>query len=81
MPTHMWDAQNDDFRNLAAAVRDAGGYVKSTVPLADFRWAAFFHAHFVPPQDDAEYDALIDRAVMLARSDAALGLPGFIGPE
>lgn len=79
MPVHMRDAIDDDFRSLAAFVRSAGGYEKTDVPLADFRWADFFRAHFPRPRDDAQFDALLERAAGLARSDAALGLPGFIG--
>jgi hypothetical protein len=76
MPLHLWDAQNDEFRSLAAFVRDAGGYEKTSVPLADFRWTAFFRARFECPGSDAEFDALLRQALDLARSDAALGLPG-----
>ncbi|SAK99579.1 chromosome partitioning protein ParB [Caballeronia calidae] len=79
MPVHMWDAVNDEFRSLAAFVRSSGGYEKTDVPLADFRWADFFRANFARPNDDAQFDALIERALDLARSDAAAGLPGFIG--
>ena len=78
MPRYMWDAVDDEFRSLAAFVRDAGGYEKTDVPLADFRWADFFRAQFPRPNDDAQFDALIPRATGLARSDAAAGLPGFI---
>ncbi|BBU33538.1 hypothetical protein BTHE68_72720 (plasmid) [Burkholderia sp. THE68] len=79
MPVHIWDAVNDEFRSLAAFVRDAGGYEKTEVPLADFRWANLFRAYFAQPVDDAQFDALIGRACDLARSDAGAGLPGFIG--
>jgi hypothetical protein len=79
MPAHMWDAVNDEFRSLAAFVRAARGYDKTDVPLADFRWAEFFRARFERPNDDAQFEALIARATDLARSDAAAGLPGFIG--
>lgn len=37
MPQHVKDAENDEFRSLAAFVRNAGGYAKTSVPLADFR--------------------------------------------
>ncbi|SAK55768.1 chromosome partitioning protein ParB [Caballeronia hypogeia] len=79
MPEHMWDAVDDEFRSLAAFVRDAGGYDKTDVPLADFRWADFFRARLPRPDDDAQFDALIPRASELARNDAAAGLPGYIG--
>jgi hypothetical protein len=79
IPTQMGDAVNDEFRSLAAFVREAGGYEKTDVPLADFRWTDFFRAHYSRPNDDAEFDALVQRGKDLARSDAAAGLPGFIG--
>ncbi|SAK58299.1 chromosome partitioning protein ParB [Caballeronia fortuita] len=79
MPVRMWDAVDDAFRSLAAFVRNAGGYEKTDVPLADFRWADFFRAQCPRPDDDAQFDALLPRAIELARSDAAEGLPGFIG--
>jgi hypothetical protein len=79
MPRHMWDAVDDEFRSLAAFVRAAGGYEKTDVPLADFRWADFFHARLPCPASDADFDALMQPALVLARGDAAAGLPGFIG--
>jgi hypothetical protein len=78
MPRHLRDAENDEFRSLAAFVRDAGGYAKTSVPLADFRWAELFRAHFPAPQNDAEFDALIQRAVHFARGDNGIGMPGYI---
>ncbi|SAK65933.1 chromosome partitioning protein ParB [Caballeronia temeraria] len=81
MPVHMWDAVDDAFRSLAAFVRDAGGYEKTDVPLADFRWANFFRAQLPHPVDDTQFDALLERALDLARSDAAAGLPGFLGEQ
>ncbi|CAB3676803.1 ParB/Srx family N-terminal domain-containing protein [Paraburkholderia rhynchosiae] len=81
MPPHLWDMIDDEFRSLAASVRDAGGYRKTNVPLAEFRWADLFR-HMLPlPANDAEYNALVQRAVELAQSRTALGLPGYIGPD
>lgn len=79
MPVHMWDAVDDEFRLLAAFVRDATGYEKTEVPLAGFRSANLFRAHLPRPVDDAQFDALIGCACELARSDAGAALPGFIG--
>ncbi|MCC8392564.1 ParB/Srx family N-terminal domain-containing protein [Paraburkholderia sp. MMS20-SJTR3] len=76
---HVWDLIDDEFRSLSAAVRDAGGYEKTQVPLAEFRWADLFRRQFDPPASDAEFDALVSRAVALAKSPVALGLPGYLG--
>ncbi|MEP9325705.1 ParB-like protein [Paraburkholderia phymatum] len=77
LPQHVWESQEDDFRDLAAAARDAGGYVKTDVPLAEFRWAAFFRRYLPAPTSESEYQALIPKAAALARTELALGLPGF----
>lgn len=80
MRKHVWELADDEFRSLSASVRDAGGYEKTTVPLEEFRWADFFRARLSPPESDAEFDGLVKKAVKLARSKAALGLPGYLGP-
>ncbi|WP_025600027.1 ParB/Srx family N-terminal domain-containing protein [Burkholderia sp. WSM2230] len=78
MPLHVWEMIDDDFRSLAAAVRDAGGYRKTNTPLAEFRWADLFRKLLPRPSNDAEYEALVGRAVELAKSKTAIGLPGYI---
>lgn len=80
IPTHIWDLPDDEFRSLAAFVRDAGGYEKTIVPLEEFRWADLFRRSFQPPNNDVEFDSLVKKAIRLAKSKAALGLPGYLGP-
>ncbi|HEY2023561.1 ParB/Srx family N-terminal domain-containing protein [Paraburkholderia sp.] len=79
LPEHVWELIDDEYRSLAAAVRDAGGYEKTQVPLAEFRWADLFRSTLPRPQSDAQFAELVEQAVTLAKSDAALGLPGYIG--
>ncbi|MEX3936218.1 ParB-like protein [Paraburkholderia phymatum] len=81
MPVHVWEAANDEFRSLAAAVRDAGGYEKTSVPLEEFRWANLFRGALPYPDSDEAFDALIERAVKLAKTITALGLPGYLGSQ
>lgn len=81
MPEHIWDLEDDEFRSLSASVRDAGGYRKTTVPLEEFRWADLFRQNFPPPQTDAEFDSLVKKALEFAKTKAALGLPGYLGPS
>ncbi|SAL88370.1 chromosome partitioning protein ParB [Caballeronia arvi] len=81
MREHIWDLEDDEFRSLSASVRDAGGYEKTTVPLEEFRWADFFRQNFPPPQTDAEFDSLVKKALEFAKTKAALGLPGYLGPS
>jgi hypothetical protein len=80
MPAHIHDTIDDECRSLAAFVRDAGGYEKTTVALEEFRWADFFRCHLptLGGKDDTRtFDALVKRGVELAHSELALGLPGY----
>lgn len=79
MPDHVWDLQDDEFRSLAASVRDAGGYEKTTVPLEEFRWADLFRTYLPYPKTDDEFVAIQRQAIKLAKSKTAAGLPGFAG--
>ncbi|MFL9902484.1 ParB/Srx family N-terminal domain-containing protein [Paraburkholderia fungorum] len=81
MPRHVWELADDEFRSLAASVRDAGGYEKTSVPLEEFRWADFFRCNLHRPDSDDDFKALVKKAVKLARSETALGLPGYLGPS
>ena len=79
MPAHIWDLEDDEFRSLSARVRDAGGYKKTSVALEEFRWADFFRRNLPTPESDAEFDSLVKKGVELAKTKAALGLPGYLG--
>jgi hypothetical protein len=79
MPEHVWALADDEFRSLSASVRDAGGYEKTNVPLEEFRWADLFRSRLRRPDNDDEFKALVKKAIGLAKSEVALGLPGYIG--
>ncbi|CAG4912920.1 ParB/Srx family N-terminal domain-containing protein [Paraburkholderia saeva] len=79
MPSHIWDLADDEYRSLAASVRDAGGYEKTTVPLEEFRWADFFRTYLPYPGTDKEFALVKRQALKLAKGAAAAGLPGYVG--
>ncbi|CAM2158879.1 Chromosome partitioning protein ParB (plasmid) [Pararobbsia alpina] len=79
MPETLVDMQDDDFRSLAAAVRDRGGFENTGAALAEFRWADFFRARIQRPSSDAEFASAIRAAMNLAKSKEARGLPGYLG--
>lgn len=79
LPRHVRDLADDEYRSLAAFVRDAGAYEPTTVPLAEFRWADFFRATLPFPESDSAFNTLIRKAVRLAKSERAIGLPGHVG--
>ncbi len=69
----------DPYRDLAWAVREAGGFEKSTQPFAEFRWASFFRAHFTRRALERDPDGTVRKALKLCRSQDAAGLPGYSG--
>lgn len=79
MPRHVWELANDEYRSLAAFARDAGAFEKTTTPLAEFRWADLLRGLSPLPSDDDAFADALRQAIELARSDIALGLPGFLG--
>lgn len=79
LPQHILDVANDEYRSLAAFVRDAGGYERTTVPLAEFRWADLFRATLAWPENDADFERLLKKALQVAGSALAVGLPGYTG--
>ncbi len=79
MPRHVWRLEDDVCRSLAAFAREAGAYEKTAVPLGDFRWADFFRAMLPLPKGDEEFEVVLGDAIDLAKSDAAIGMPGYLG--
>jgi hypothetical protein len=79
LPAHIWDLADDEYRSLAASVRDAGGYEKTAVPLEEFRWADLFRSTLAYPGSDEEFASVERQALKLAKSEAAAGLPGYLG--
>jgi hypothetical protein len=81
LPRHVRELANDEYRSLAAFVRDAGGFEVTQVPLAEFRWADLFRSTLRFPETDAEFHALIGEALTLARSKLARGMPGYLASK
>ncbi|MFM0377819.1 ParB/Srx family N-terminal domain-containing protein [Paraburkholderia strydomiana] len=79
MPRHVWQLADDVCRSLAAFAREAGAYGRTSTPLEDFRWADFFRSMLPLPTGDEEFQKVLKQAIALAKTDAAVGLPGYIG--
>ncbi len=78
LPGALHALREDPFRDLAWSVREAGGFAKSPVPFAEFRWAEFFRAHLSERTLRRDYERAVARALKLSRCPEARGLPGYV---
>jgi hypothetical protein len=79
LPSAISHLKRDTYRDLAWSIREAGGFVKSDLPYAEFRWAQFFRSRIPPTSVLRDFEHAHDRGMMLARSEAASHLSGFVG--
>jgi hypothetical protein len=77
IPDDVSGLTDDPYRSLAAFVRDAGGYVKTPEPFAEFQWAAFYRTRIPMWTNRFQFNAAVDQGVHLAWSPDARTLPGF----
>jgi hypothetical protein len=79
LPGTVKDLKRDPHRDLAWSVREAGGFLKTAAPFSEFRWAQFFRDRIPRTSVMRDFEYAHDRGMMLAKSNAAARLPGFIG--
>lgn len=79
-PKSLLLLEDDPYRSLAGLARKAGAYDKVDLPYTEFKWAGFFRGLVKPGMiKAATLPEAIARAVELARTAAAKGLPGYLG--
>jgi len=78
IPRHVEKLRDDVYRSLAGYVRNAGGYEKTPTAFAEFVWADFFRPRIKIGPTRHEFDHAVKQALLLARSDAAKALPGYL---
>lgn len=79
LPDAITEMKADIYRDLAWSVREAGGYKKTDMPFAEFKWAEFFRDTVPAALLERDYAEAVTRAKKLARSSSAAGLPGYSG--
>ena len=77
IPADLRKLVDDVYRSLAAFVRNAGGYDKTTAPFAEFRWADFFRRMIAIEDVTANFNVAVETAIPLAHSQLADSLPGY----
>jgi hypothetical protein len=81
IPTRVEDLEDDPYRSLAGELRRAGGFAKDTTPFSEFLWADFLRSRVRAKQINERFPAALDKAMALAKSEAASYLPGWCGPH
>jgi hypothetical protein len=81
IPTRINALADDPYRSLAGELRRAGGYAKDTTPFSEFLWADFLRTRIRPKQIKERFSAALEKAMSLAKSEAAGYLPGWCGPH
>jgi hypothetical protein len=79
IPRRLLELQDDPYRSLAAAVRNAGGFAKNPEPFAEFLWADFFRARLAAGVVKSRPRRALREALAMARTPAAEFLPGWSG--
>jgi hypothetical protein len=80
IPSSVEDLIDDPFRSLAGELRRVGGFAKDTTPFSEFLWADFLRRRIKRKAVEKDFDAALDHAVKLAKSEEADYLPGWCGP-
>ena len=81
IPRTVAGLADDPYRSLAGELRRAGGFAKDTTPFSEFLWADFLRSRVKAGQIERRFSAALDKALSLARSEAAGYLPGWCGPH
>ena len=81
IPKHIGKLDDDPFRSLAGAVREAGGYAKETIAFSEFIWADYFRRRIKPSHVKTKFEQTVSAALSLARSHEASFMPGWCGED
>ena len=81
MPKQIRDLADDPYRSLAGELRRAGGFAKDTTPFSEFLWADFLRTRVRAKLIESRFSAALEKAMSLAKSEAAGYLPGWCGPH
>jgi hypothetical protein len=81
LPASLRALKDDPYRSLAGFVREAGGFLKTQAPFAEFAWANFFRRRVDEDAVRDRFEKTVDKCVGLACSAAAAELPGFVGTK
>lgn len=77
LPLTVRGLADDQFRSLAWALREEGGYDKSPVPFCEFKWADFLRRKVKIERNESGFKQALELALKIAKTKEAAHLPGF----
>ncbi|MFI5344926.1 MAG: ParB-like protein [Elusimicrobiota bacterium] len=77
LPEDVRGMGDDPFRSVAWQVRKRGGYDKTAVPFAEFKWAQFFRDRVKTYPTKADFEKTVVEAMALVHDPGASDLPGY----
>jgi hypothetical protein len=77
LPMNVRGLADDQFRSLAWALREEGGFNKSPTPFCEFSWADFLRRKIKIERTDVGFKSALEQAMKLAKTKEAAKLPGF----
>lgn len=81
LPLNIRGLADDLYRSLAWAIREDGGFEKTSAPFCEFQWADFFRKKMTIERTEEGFKKAVPEAHKLAKSAEASHLPGFIRKE
>jgi hypothetical protein len=79
VPSSVDQLVDDPFRSLAGELRRVGGFAKDTTPFSEFLWADFLRRRMKRKSVEKDFDAALEQALKLAKTEEAGYLPGWCG--
>ena len=80
LPSSVDMLVDDPFRSLAGELRRPGGFAKDTTPFREVLWADFLRRRMKRKAVEKDFDAALEQALKLAKTEDAGYLPGWCGP-
>ena len=81
LPKRIAELADDPYRSLAGELRRVGGFAKDTTPFNEVLWADFLRPRVKTKLITEHFSASLEKALALAKSEAAAYLPGWCGPH
>ena len=81
LPKTIKGLKDDPYRALAGELRAIGGFAKDSTPYSEFVWADFLRLRVKPKAIKADFEAALEYALDLSKSEEASYLPGWCAPR